>query len=154
MKTIGALLVILGIAVGAGAQQAPIVAKDVADQKMMAIPNAPACFVGTVEKGDPAKEPSFMFMRGKAGCTVPWHWHPAEETIMLTRGTAFVEMKDSPSVTLKPESFLAVPPHHAMRFRCVTACELFVHTGGAFEIHYVDEKGNEITPESALHPKE
>ena len=135
---------------GAGAQEVLKKANSVA---MAAIPDAPQCFVAAVEQGNPGAEPSIMLMKGKAGCAVPWHWHPATENIMMVSGTAETQVKDQPSVRLARNDFMSVPPKHAMRFVCLTECSLFVATDGAFSIHYVDAAGKEITPAQALGKK-
>ena len=128
-----------------------IVAKNPADVRLAAIPDAPACFVAAVEEGNPAKEASVMMMRGTAGCSVPRHWHPSAERIMLIEGSARAEVADT-GVTLMPGGYLSVPPRHPMRFACMTSCELFVYTDGPFEIHYVDATGREIPAAEALKP--
>lgn len=126
-----------------------VISHQVAELKFMPVPDGNDCFTMAVERGDPAKEASFMIMRGKAGCAVPAHWHPSTETILMTKGSARADMKGMPAVTLAPQGFLSVPPKHVMSFRCVTDCELFLHTDGPFVIHYVDAAGHEISAAQA-----
>lgn len=132
--------------------QAPggLVAHNISDLKFAPVPDGTNCFTMAVEKGDPAKEASFMVMRGTAGCAVPAHWHPSTETIVMTKGTARADMRDGGPVQLRPKSFLSVPPKHVMSFRCITECELLLHTDGPFVIHFVDASGNEISAAQAL----
>jgi len=91
-----------------------------------------------------------MIMRCSAGCYVPRHWHPASEEIMMIRGTADIRITGEKPVKLAPGGFLAVPPHHVMDFSCASESQLFLLTGGPFEIHYVNDAGNEISSQEAL----
>ena len=36
------------------------------------------------------------------------------------------------------------------QFHCATACVLYVYSDAAFDIHYVNAKGDELTPDDAL----
>jgi len=126
------------------------VEKHIADAGFVHIPNAPDCFLAVIEHGQPEKEASVMLMKGSAGCAVPWHWHVSNEQIMMLRGTARSQVRGDKDVVLQGGDYFFVPPHHVMRFACVGPCTLFVYTGGPFEIHYVDENGNEISPQEAL----
>lgn len=129
-----------------------IIAKNLADIRLAAIPDAPACFLAAVEEGNPAKAASMMMMQSTGSCSVPRHWHPSAERIMLIKGSARAEVADTGVVMLKPGGYLVVPPRHPMRFACLTPCELFVYTDGPFEIHYVDDTGREIPAVEALKP--
>jgi quercetin dioxygenase-like cupin family protein len=146
------LLVVSSFFISVVLAQTPsgFIAHNISDLKFAVGPDGTNCFTMAVEKGDPAKEASFMVMRGKAGCAVPAHWHPSTETILIAKGTARADMRDGGSVMLRPKSFLSVPPKHVMSFRCITECELLLHTDGPFIIHYVDASGNEISTAKAL----
>jgi quercetin dioxygenase-like cupin family protein len=124
-----------------------------ADIPMVHMPGTPECFVMAAQQGDPGKEASILKMRGGAGCSVPWHWHPSTENIMMVSGTARTAIKDEKPIELAAGSFLSVPPKHVMNFACVRECMLFVYTDGPFAVHYVDETGKEITPDEALKKK-
>ena len=45
------------------------------------------------------------------------------------------------------------PGKHVHQFTCSSACTAFVTSDAAFDIHYVDANGKEITPEAALAKK-
>lgn len=140
-------------AVQAGRAQQPQespVEKHLADVKFAPIPNAPDCFLAVIEHGQPEKEASIMLMKGSAGCAVPWHWHISNEQIMMLKGTARAQVRGDKDVSLEDGDYFFVPPHHVMRFACASSCTLFVYTGGPFEIHYVNEKGEEIPAQQAL----
>src|SRR2546430_12275729 len=54
-------------------------------------------------------------MKGGAGCSVPWHWHPSTENIMMVSGTAHTAIKNEKPVQLSAGRFLSVPPQHVDR---------------------------------------
>ena len=123
---------------------------NVADMKFVQFPGMPACSTGSVQSGDPSKGPSVILAKVATGCTFPWHWHTPAETLMIVSGVARVEMKDGKPVTLRAGGFALMPSKHVHRFSCVTSCAFFVHSDAAFDIHYVDGQGQEISPEEAL----
>lgn len=127
--------------------------KEASNIPMVHMPGTPECFVMAAQQGEPGKEASILKMKGGSGCSVPWHWHPSTESIMMVSGTAHTAIKNEQPVQLAAGSFLSVPPKHVMNFVCVRECTLFVYTDGPFAIHYVDDAGKEITPDEALKKK-
>jgi len=113
-------------------------------------PNVPECLKGAVQQGDPGTGPSIILIRGTAGCRVPRHWHTPNETILFVSGTARLGMKGQPPETLRAGSYGYVPAKHAHEFSCTATCSFFLSADGPFDIHYVDDAGNEIPPEQAL----
>ena len=71
-----------------------------ANLPMVHMPGTPECFVMAAQQGDPGKEASILKMRGGAGCSVPWHWHPSTENIMMVSGTARTAIKDEKPIQL------------------------------------------------------
>ena len=61
-----------------------------------------------------------------------------------------MEMKDGKPVTLRAGGFALMPSKHVHRFSCVKSCTFFVHSDSAFDIHYVDGQGQEISLDEAL----
>jgi hypothetical protein len=45
-----------------------------------------------------------------------------------------------------------MPAKHVHRFHCTgtSGCEFYVYSDGVFDMHYVDDKGKEITTDEAL----
>jgi hypothetical protein len=121
--------------------------------KFEAFPNMPDCFKGAVLHGDPATGPAIFIARSAAACRVPVHWHTPSENLMMVSGTARLAMKGQATETLRPNSYAFVPGHHQHQFTCPAACSFFVSSDGAFDIHYVDDTGKEITLEQALKAK-
>jgi quercetin dioxygenase-like cupin family protein len=132
-----------------GATDQPV-GRNIAEMKFVAFPGLPTCAPGAVQSGDPTKGSSILVSKVAAGCVIPWHWHTANEHLMIVSGVARVEVKDGKPVTLQAGGFGLMPSHHVHQFRCPTACTLYVYSDAALDIHYVDAQGKEISPDDAL----
>jgi quercetin dioxygenase-like cupin family protein len=124
--------------------------QNVAEMEFVTIPGLPTCAPRSVQSGDPTKGPSIILAKVATGCSVPWHWHTPNEHLMLVSGVARLEMKDGKPLTLRAGGFAMMPSRHVHRIQCEQDCLLYVYSDGAFDIHYVGEQGNEITPTEAL----
>lgn len=113
-------------------------------------PNIPPCFRASVLRGDPARGESVILVKGTAGCSVPTHWHSANEELGMVAGAARLAMKDGKAAVLKPGAYAYVPARHQHVFTCQTACTFFVVSDAALDTHYVDAAGNEISMQEAL----
>src|SRR5205823_8443333 len=129
------------------------VLRKLAENKLAPMAGLPTCITMAVESGDPSKGPSVIVFKGTAGCLIPWHWHTPTEHVMVVSGSAKVEMKGGSSGILGPGGYAMMPGKHVHQFTCTTACSAFVHSDGAFDIHYVDASGKEIPPDTALMTK-
>lgn len=121
--------------------------------KFMNFPAIPKCTLGAVVSGDPTKGAGVLQLKATPGCVIPWHWHTSNENLMFVSGSAKVEMKDGAPVTVRAGDYLHLPSKHPHQFTCVSACKLFLEIDAAFDIHYVDANGNEISPDDALKAK-
>lgn len=124
--------------------------QNIAEMKFVPVPGLPTCAPGSVQSGDPTKGPSIILAKVATGCLIPWHWHTPNEHLMLVSGVARLEMKDGKPFTLRAGAFAMMPSRHVHQFLCEKACLLYVYSDAAFDIHYVDRQGNEITPAEAL----
>ena len=124
--------------------------QNVTEMKFTNLPGLPTCSVGSVQNGDPTKGPSIIFAKIDAGCAIPWHWHTPSEHLMMVSGVARIEMKDGKPLTLESGGFALMPSHHVHQFHCEKACSLYIYSDAAFDIHYVDAQGNEISSADAL----
>jgi quercetin dioxygenase-like cupin family protein len=140
-----------GAAAGQEAAREPF-GRNTADMKFVTIPALPTCSQAAVLSGDPTKGPSFLEVKVAAGCSIPWHWHTPNEQLMIVSGTARIDVKDGKALTLHPGGFAMMPSHHVHQFRCEGACAFAIHSDGAFDIHYVDGQGKELSPAEALKP--
>ena len=126
------------------------VLRKLSENKFAPMAGLPSCITLAAESGDPSKGPSVIVFRGTAGCLIPWHWHTPTEHVMMVSGSAKVEMKGGSSATLGPGGYAMMPSKHVHQFTCTTACSAFLNSDGAFDIHYLDASGKEISPDAAL----
>lgn len=140
----------LGSAVFAQDQEKPGVVP-MSSSKFITLPVAPACLTLSPQHGDPMKGAAVILMKATAGCKIPWHWHTANENLMFVSGKGKVEMKDAGAAqTVGAGDYVYMPSKHVHEFTCTAACTFFNSIDGAFDIHYVDKDGKEISPEEAL----
>ena len=64
-----------------------------AEQKFAPFPNIPECAKGAVLHGDPNQGASTILVKSTGACTIPSHWHTANEQVMIATGSARLEMK-------------------------------------------------------------
>ena len=121
-----------------------------ATSKFGPMPGLPACMTLSVLHGDPSKGPSVILIKFAAGCAIPWHWHTANEQLVMASGTGSAQMKDGKPMAMKAGDFLYLPGKGIHRFTAQSAVYLYDMPDGAFDIHYVDPAGNEIPPDKAL----
>lgn len=149
---LGATLLVLSTALAQPTAN-PAGPRNMPEMKFGPIAGLPTCVQVAIESGDPAQGAFVALAKAKTGCAVPWHWHTANEQLMIVEGTARVQMKDmGQPVALRAGGFAMMPSHHTHEFRCTQACTFFIYSDQKFDIHYVDPQGKEIQPEEALKP--
>lgn len=137
----------------AGADDMGVLRK-MAENKFEPMQGLPPCVTSAVESGDPSKGPSVIVFKATKGCMIPWHWHTPTENVMIVSGTAKVEMKDNgQTAILGPGGYALMPSKHVHQFTCTSACSAFVSSDAAFDIHYVDASGAEISPDLTMTTK-
>ena len=93
--TVMALLILSASALAQGEKASGQMAGlNVAEMKFVNVPGLPTCSPGSVQSGDPTSGPSIILAKASAGCSIPWHWHTANEHLMMVSGVAHMEMKD------------------------------------------------------------
>jgi hypothetical protein len=136
---------------GSGEEEGPpMIAVDPAAMKFAPIPDMPACATGAILRGNPVWGPSWVLLKLASNCSVPFHWHTANEDLIVIRGQGTILMKNGPPLTFVPGAYASLPSRHLHRASCVRECLLFASSDAAFDIHYVDDDGNEIDAEEAL----
>lgn len=130
------------------AQQPQFVNAD--EATFVSAPGAPECYSFAIEHGDPKAGSSVMLVKLASGCTMPMHWHSANEQLMLVTGTAQVEMQGEQPRTLKAGGYYFMPARHLHQLSCASGCSFHRAMDGIIDIHYVDATGNEIPAEKAL----
>jgi len=156
---IRALIIMLGVVAAVGGS-ARTHAKDTAQMitlnpqtlKFAAVPGLPGCASAAVLRGDPRTGPAWVLLKLASGCRVPWHWHTANETLVIISGRGTLAMKDGPPLRFVPGAYASLPSHHVHQASCSRACLLFNTADDAFDIHYVDKSGEEISADQALKP--
>jgi quercetin dioxygenase-like cupin family protein len=141
---------VLLTATGFAAESSDMLAVEQRDLTFGPVAGFPACAKAAQVRGDPAKGAAVLMAKLESGCRIPWHWHSASEQIMVVSGSGTVETKDGKKVPLRPGGYASVPGKHVHLAACSNTCTFFVSTDGAFDIHYVDGAGKEISPDEAL----
>jgi len=153
------LVLTLALATAGRLMRSASSAQQAADQPMVQhaasakydpFPNAPDCVTGAVERGDPASGPSVILAKFKPGCAVPWHFHTPNETILMVSGVGRLQAKGDKPASLRAGDYAWMPAKHVHTFSSEQGCVMFLTSDGAFDIHYVDNKGNEIPMEQAI----
>lgn len=143
----------------AGVALTPALAQDdmgyvpIAKAKFGNLPVLPKCATIAVASGDPNKEAAVIMAKVATGCVIPWHWHTASEELMFVSGSAKVDMKEGATARMHAGDYLHLPSKNVHQFSCVGACTFFLVTDGAFDIHYVDASGKEISIDEGLKAK-
>jgi quercetin dioxygenase-like cupin family protein len=122
---------------------------EMATSKFVTLPMLPSCMTISAQRGDPMKGAAVLLLKVKSGCIVPWHWHTANENLMMVSGSAKAEMSDGAN-TLVAGDYLYLAGKQMHQFTCISSCLVFDVIDGAFDIHYVDAQGQEIPVEQAL----
>jgi len=118
--------------------------------KLVSSPVMPECASFVIQHGDPKAGSSISLMKFASGCTVPMHWHSANEHLMFVSGTGQIEMKGEQPHTWKAGDYVFNPARHAHQLSCASGCTLHRYVEGPIDIHYIDAAGNEITTEKAM----
>jgi quercetin dioxygenase-like cupin family protein len=151
-----AALAVVGGAVPAQAedkeQKEQMVTLDPQKLEFIAIPDMPACATAAILRGNPRFGAAWVLLKLASGCEVPWHWHSANETLLVISGRGAVSMKDGPPLRFLPGAYASLPSHHQHKASCSRTCLLFNSADAAFDIHYVDANGEELSAKKALEP--
>ena len=123
-----------------------------ADAKFLQIPGVPQCTSIAPLRGDMGKGPSTLMVRMRSGCMVPYHWHTPTEELLVLQGAPLAQMRGERPVMLKVGSYSQLPSGHVHRFRCTSKadCLIFLVADAAFDIHFADDAGKEISTDAAL----
>src|SRR5258708_4757717 len=63
------------------------------------------CLQSAIESGDPTTGRSTLILKAFPGCVVPWHFHSAEEQLIVINGAVLAEMTDHRPTRLGPGGF-------------------------------------------------
>jgi mannose-6-phosphate isomerase-like protein (cupin superfamily) len=153
------LVVVLGAVVAVGpsvpahAEDAErMVALDPQKLEFITVPDMPACATAAILRGNPRSGPAWVLLKLTSGCRVPWHWHTANESLVVISGRGTLAMKDGPPLRFAPGAYTSLPSHHVHQASCSRSCLLFNAADAAFDIHYVNATGGDISASKALKP--
>jgi quercetin dioxygenase-like cupin family protein len=96
------------------------------------------CLSSGIVSGDPASGPSTILLKAPAGCLVRWHYHTAEEQLMVVQGDVLTEMEGMAPTLLGPGGFGFMESRAKHQFTCTSAteCLLFVTFDRAYDIFW------------------
>jgi quercetin dioxygenase-like cupin family protein len=106
------------------------------------------CLRSATENGDPDTGPSTLILKAAPKCNVPWHYHTAEEQLIVTQGSVLTEMDGMPAASLDPGGFAMMPSKVKHRFSCEskTECIMFVTFDRKYDIVWVKEGTQSTNP--------
>jgi len=99
------------------------------------------CLNSATENGDPDNGPSTLILKAAPGCKVGWHYHTAEEQLIVTAGTVEAEMDGMAPSTLESGGFAMMPGKVKHRFSCESKneCIMFVIFDRKYDIVWVQD---------------
>jgi quercetin dioxygenase-like cupin family protein len=99
------------------------------------------CLRSATENGDPDTGPSTLILKAAPGCKVGWHYHTAEEQLIVSAGTVQAEMDGMAAATLETGGFAMMPGKVKHRFSCESKneCIMFVTFDRKYDIVWVKD---------------
>ena len=96
------------------------------------------CLSSAIETGDPTTGRSTLILKASPGCVVPWHFHTAEEQLIIISGTVLAEMTDHRPTRLGPGGFAVMGGHMPHQFTCQarSGCLMIVAFDRAYDIYW------------------
>ena len=96
------------------------------------------CLLSAVETGDPTTGRSTSILKASPGCVVPWHFHTAEEQLIIISGTVLAEMTDHQPTRLGPGGFAMMGGRMPHQLTCQgkSACLMIVAFDRAYDIYW------------------
>lgn len=84
------------------------------------------CLSSAIEAGDPAVGASTFILKAPPKCLIPWHYHTAEEQLIVIRGAVLTEMDGISPTVLGPGGFAVMPGKEKHQFSCKSKGECIV----------------------------
>ena len=99
------------------------------------------CLHSATENGDPDTGPSTLILKAAPNCKVGWHYHTAEEQLIVTQGTVQAEMDGMAAAMLESGGFAMMPSKVKHRFSCEskTECVMFVTFDRKYDIVWLKD---------------
>jgi len=153
---ISSLIVLGGHAAIASETAHGVLIQDATQAPFVAVPGVPACVTMAPLHGNLATGPATAMVKMTTGCVVPFHWHTPSEELIVLKGRPYAQMMGEKPKYLETGSYSQLPSKHMHRFRCASKedCIMVLIADAAFDIHFVNDKGAEISTEDALKAAE
>ena len=115
-------------------------------------PGVPECVTFANMHGDMSKGAATLMVKMKGGCKVPAHWHSTSEELVLLQGKITQIVDGHEAKLSKAGAYTQITGHHVHKYHCTSKedCLLFDVADAAFDVHFVDDSGAEITAEKAI----
>ena len=106
------------------------------------------CLSSVLENGDPDKGPSTFILKAPPNCLVPWHYHTAEEQLIVVQGNVLAEMEGIAPSSLGPGGFAVMRTKVKHQFSCESksACIMFVTFDRTYDIFWVKQSETPKNP--------
>lgn len=106
------------------------------------------CLHSATENGDPDTGPSTLILKAAPNCKVGWHYHTAEEQLIVTQGSVQAEMDGVAAATLESGGFAMMPSKVKHRFSCEskTECVMFVTFDRKYDIVWLKDNSPAAGP--------
>lgn len=129
-----------------------VMLKHFSEAKFSTVPGLPECTKMVGLHGDPAKGPSTLMVKMDGGCVATYHWHSANEEMIILQGTAKAQIDGQGTYVLNTGSYMVLPARIKHRFKCISKKPCILSDGAdvPFDVHNVDETGKEMSTEEAL----
>lgn len=133
------LLLVASSASAVVAQSAPQHAVIPLSEAKFVVDEDVKCLFYALESGDPEKGPSTLALKAPPGCVVPWHYHTAQEELIVVQGEALTEMEGMSPKILGPGGFASMLSREKHQFTCKgkSECILFVTFDRTYDIFWV-----------------
>ncbi len=97
------------------------------------------CLSSALENGNPSTGPSTFILKAPPNCIVKWHYHTAEEQLIVSQGNVLTEMAGMAAASLGPGGFAMMPGKAKHQFSCQSKgpCVLFVTFDRTYDIFWV-----------------
>jgi quercetin dioxygenase-like cupin family protein len=100
------------------------------------------CLRSALESGNPASGASTFILKASAKCVVPWHYHTAEEQLVVIQGSVLTEMDGMSASTLGSGGFALMLSKKRHAFSCGSGaeCLMVVSFDRPYDIFWDKEK--------------
>lgn len=94
-----------------------------------------------VLRRDPLSGGVELLARYPSGYTVPWHWHTANERLVVLEGRFLIESSDH-RVELERGGFVYQPGKNVHQVSCISGqqCLYYAYWDGPWDINYVERR--------------